>query len=422
MIDMRQVTGAIFLVVSALRMTGGVPPLAAASPSQSAQSRSSEAILPFRINVPNAVLADLNERLARTRFPSEIDGAGWDYGTNLAYMKELVTYWRTKFDWREQERRLNQLPQFKTTIDGVEVHFVHQRSSRSGATPLVFIHGWPGSFVEVTKIIGPLTEPAAHGGRAEDAFNVVALSLPGYGFSGKPTQPGYSNRRIAGIIAQLMARLGYSRYGAQGGDWGGFIVRQLGLVDPNHLIGLHSNFCVAANSPGGANPNEGVPPEELRRIDANRGKAANETAYSQLQGTKPQTLGYSLNDSPAGLAAWIVEKFRTWSDSDGNVEKHFTKDELLTNIMIYWVTETGPSSVRLYYENRKDPGLQGRVEVPFACARFPGEFLFNSSRKSVEASYNVQQYTEMPRGGHFAALEEPELLVNDVREFFRGRR
>jgi pimeloyl-ACP methyl ester carboxylesterase len=423
MIDIRNFTRAVLLTAAALTMTGHrVAELKAAPSNGNFQAQRGDAVVPFRIKVPDAVLTDLRERLARTRFPSEIEGSGWDYGTNLAYLKELVGYWRTKFDWREQERRLNQLPQFKTTIDGVEMHFVHKRSGRPGATPLVFIHGWPGSFVEVTKIIGPLTEPAASGGRPDDAFDVVAVSLPGYGFSGKPTQPGYSNRRIAGMIAQLMARLGYARYGAQGGDWGGFIVRQLGLVDPTHLIGLHSNFCLAGAPAGAGNPNEGVSSEELQRIDALRARTANETAYSQLQGTKPQTLGYSLNDSPAGLAAWIVEKFRTWSDSGGNVEKHFTKDELLTNIMIYWVTETGPSSVRLYYENRKDPGLQGRVEVPFGCARFPMEPFANAPRKWIEASYNVQHYTEMPRGGHFAALEEPELLVNDVREFFRGRR
>jgi microsomal epoxide hydrolase len=422
MIDIRKLTAAAFLTLTTLTMTGHqVARLTAAPSNESAQAGSNEAIVPFRINVPDTVLADLKERLARTRFPGEIEGAGWDYGTNLAYLKELVAYWQTKFDWRAQERRLNQLPQFKTTIDGVEMHFVHQRSSRPNATPLVFVHGWPGSFFEVTKIIGPLTEPTAHGGKPEDAFNVVAVSLPGYGFSGKPTQPGYSNRRIAAIIAQLMARLGYSRYGAQGGDWGGFIVRQLGLIDPTHLIGVHSNFCIAG-APPGPNPNEGVPAEELKRIEATRARTANESAYQQLQGTKPQTLGYSLNDSPAGLAAWIVEKFRTWSDSDGNVERRFTKDELLTNIMIYWVTETGPSSVRLYYENRRDAGLQGRVEVPFACARFPLEPFGNAPRKWIEASYNVQHYTEMPRGGHFAALEEPELLVNDIRDFFRGRR
>ncbi len=289
-------------------------------------------------------------------FPSEIEGSGWDYGTNLAYLRELVTYWRTTFDWRAQERKLNQLPQFKTQIEGLDLHFIHKKSSRADAVPLVFVHGWPGSIVEVTKIIGPLTEPPP----GEVAFHVVAISLPGYGFSDKPKQGGVSNRRIAGMIAQLMARLGYQRYGAQGGDWGGFIVRQLGLLDPQHLIGVHSNMCVTGPPPG-PDPNAGVPPEELKRVDAARARALNESAYSQLQGTKPQTLGYSLNDSPAGLAAWIVEKFRTWSDSGGDVEKKFTKDELLTNIMIYWATETGPSSVRLYYENRRDPGLQGKM-------------------------------------------------------------
>ena len=314
------------------------------------------------------------------------------------------------------------MPQFTTSIDGIDFHFVHQRSSRSDAIPLVFIHGWPGSFWEVTKIIGPLTNPTAHGGRAEDAFHVVAVSLPGYGFSGKPRQPGVNNRKIAGMIAQLMSRLGYQRYGAQGGDWGAIIVRQLGLVDPTHLIGLHSNMCIAGAPQGAANPNEGVSAEELKRVEDARARTANETGYSQLQGTKPQTLGYSLNDSPAGLAAWIVEKFRTWSDSGGDVEKKFTKDELLTNVTIYWVTETGPSSVRLYYENRRDPGLQGRVEVPFACARFPGEPFAPAPRRWVEASHNLAQYTAMPRGGHFAALEEPQLLVDDVRKFFRGRR
>ena len=373
------------------------------------------AIVPFKIAVPDAVLTDLKDRLARTRFPSQIEGSGWDYGTNLSYLRELVTYWQTKFDWRAQERKLNQLPQFKTNIDGLDIHFIHQKSSRTDAIPLVFVHGWPGSVLEVTKIIGPLTEPPP----GEIAFHVVALSLPGYGFSDKPKERGVSNRRIAGIIAQLMARLGYQRYGAQGGDWGGFIVRQLGLVDPQHLIGLHSNMCVAGPAPG-SNPNEGVPPEELKRIEAMRQRSANESAYSQLQGTKPQTLGYSLNDSPAGLAAWIVEKFRTWSDSNGNVESKFTKDELLTNITIYWVTETGPSSVRLYYENRMDPGLQGKVQVPFACAIFPFEMFVMPPKQWVEASYNLVQYTVMPRGGHFAAMEEPGLLVDDVRKFFKG--
>jgi pimeloyl-ACP methyl ester carboxylesterase len=414
----------VILATATLALTGQVAPrsagieLAGAAPAQA----DSNAIVPFRINVPDAVMTDLKERLARTRFPDEIDGAGWEYGTNLAYLKELVAYWRTTFNWRQQERSLNQLPQFKTTIDGVEIHFVHQRSRRPDAMPLVFIHGWPGSFFEVTKIIGPLTDPAAQGGRPEDAFHVVAISLPGYGFSGKPRQPGYSARRMATVVAQLMARLGYTRYAAQGGDWGGIIIRQLGLVDPAHLIGLHSNLCIAGAPAGVANPNEGVPPDELRRIDGARARIASETGYQQIQGTKPQSLGYGLNDSPAALAAWIVEKFRAWSDSDGNVEKRFTKDELLTNVTIYWVTGTGASSVRLYYENRKDPGLQGRIEVPFACAQFPKEPFGTAPRRWIEAQYNVMRYTTMPRGGHFAAMEEPELLVQDIREFFRGRR
>jgi len=382
---------------------------------------SNDAIVRFRINVSDTTLKDLNERLARTRFPSEIEQSGWEYGTNLAYLKELVTYWRTKYDWRAQERKLNQLPQYTTTIDGVVIHFVHQRSSQANAIPLVMIHGWPGSFFEFTKVIGPLTEPTAFGGPAADAFHVVAISLPGYGFSGKPRSPGYSPARIARIVAQLMARLGYTRYGAQGGDWGASIVRQLGLVDREHLIGLHSNMCLA-NAPPGSNPNDGVPEADLKRVQAAQSRSANELGYFQIQSTRPMTLGYGLNDSPAGLAAWIVEKFRAWSDSDGDVEKKFTKDELLTNVMIYWVTESGPSSVRIYYENRIDAGLTGRVEVPFACARFPREMFAIVPTKWLEAQYNLQQLTEMPRGGHFAALEEPQLLVEDVRKFFRGRR
>ena len=392
----------------------------AATPYARAQP-ASEALVPYRINVADATLKDLRGRLANTRFPSEIENSGWEYGTNLAYLKELVTYWRTTFNWREQERRLNQLPQFTTVIDGVSIHFVHQRSSNPNAMPLVMIHGWPGSFFEFTKVIGPLTEPAKFGGNAADAFHVVALSLPGYGFSGRPRSGGYNPTRMARTVAQLMARLGYARYAAQGGDWGASIVRQLGLVDAPHLIGLHSNMCLA-NPPPGPNPNDGVPDAEMKRVQAAQARSANELGYFQIQSTRPMTLGYGLNDSPAGLAAWIVEKFRAWSDSGGNVETKFTKDDLLTNIMIYWVTESAPSSVRLYFENRVDGGLTGRVEVPFACARFPREMFAIAPTKWLEAQYNLQQLTDMPRGGHFAAMEEPQLLVDDVRKFFRGRR
>ena len=379
------------------------------------------AIVPFRIAVSDRVLTDLQRRLENTRCPSQIDGSGWDYGTDLAYMRELVAYWRHKYDWRAHERRLNQLPQFKTTIDGLEIHFVHQRSLVPQAKPLILIHGWPGSFMEFTKIIDRFTDPVRFGASDRDAFHVVALSLPGFGFSSKPTARGFSPRKIAEVVSKLMTRLGYERYGAQGGDWGGIIVRQLGLLDQSRLIGLHSNMCVAPALTG-PNATQGVSAEELKRIDAIRERMATEIGYQQIQSTKPMTLGYGLNDSPVGLAAWIVEKFRTWSDSQGRVESRFSKDELLTNIMIYWVTESGPSSARIYFENRVDPGAQGRVEVPFACARFPAEVFANVPRKAVEAAYNVVQYTEMASGGHFAALEEPELLAADVRKFFRNLR
>lgn len=395
--------------------------MAVCRPSVAAQGRGSDAVRPYTIAVPDRVLTDLRDRLARTRWPSEIPDTGWDYGANLGYMKDLVQYWRTTFNWREQEKKLNALPQFVTQVDGIDVHFVHQKSSHPNAMPIMLIHGWPGSIIEFAKIIGPLTEPTKHGGTAADAFHVVALSLPGYGFSSKPQARAYSNKRIASMIATLMARLGYTRYAAQGGDWGGIIVRQLGLTDPQHLIGLHSNLCIA-NQPPGPNPFEGVLDDERKMVEAVRARLATEQGYSNVQGTKPMTLGFGLNDSPVGLAAWIVEKFHTWSDSNGNVESKFSKDELLTNVTIYWATETGPSSVRLYYENRTDPQLNGRVEVPFACARFPKELFGVVPRKWIEAQYKVEQFTDMPRGGHFAALEEPQLLVDDMRKFFRGRK
>jgi epoxide hydrolase len=377
-----------------------------------------DAIVPFTIRVDDAVLTDLKQRLARTRFPGEITNSDWDYGTNLAYLKELVAYWRDRYDWRAAERRLNQFDQFKTNIDGLDVHFIHQRSQNPNAMPVAMTHGWPGSVVEFTKVIGPLTDPAAHGGNASDSFHVVAISLPGFGFSGKPTERGYSPERIAGIVAKLMARLGYTRYGLQGGDWGSSISRFAAINDASHVAGLHLNFCLAGPPPGAKDPNEGVTPAELERSRARQAYFDNERGYFLEQSTKPQTIGYSLDDSPAGLAAWIVEKFRSWSDVDGVVEKKFTKDELLTNIMIYWVTQSGASSARIYYENQRAKPPQKRVEVPTGCAVFPKEISI-APRRWVEAQYNVTRWTEMPRGGHFAAMEEPDLFVDDVRAFFR---
>ena len=386
-----------------------------------ASYRGQDSIVPFKIHVADSVLTDLKQRLARTRFPGEIAGSDWDYGTNLAYLKELVTYWREKFDWRAAEQRLNQFDQFTTNIDGLDIHFIHQRSKNPNAMPLAVTHGWPGSIVEFTKIIGPLTDPAAHGGNPNDAFHVVAISLPGFGFSGKPTERGYSPERIAGIIAKLMARLGYSRYGLQGGDWGSSISRFVALNDASHVAGLHLNFCLAGPPAGAKDPNEGVTPAELERTRARQTFFDTERGYFLEQSTKPQTIGYGLDDSPAGLAAWIVEKFRSWSDSNGNVEQKFTKDELLTNITLYWVTQSGTSSARIYYENQRAKPPQGRVQVPTACAVFPKEISI-APRRWVEAQYNVTRWTEMPRGGHFAALEEPGLLVDDLRAFFRTLR
>jgi len=314
-----------------------------------------ERIDPFKIAVENAVVRDVKLRLARTRWPDQIDGAAWEYGVPLAYMKDLVEYWQTKYDWREQERRLNQLDQFVTRIDGLDIHFVHVRSKEKNALPLVITHGWPGSFCEFHKIIGPLTDPAAHGGKAEDAFHVVCPSLPGFAFSSKPKERGWSSQRMAEVVAKLMARLGYERYGAQGGDWGSGVTRWLAASDGGHCIGGHSNF-PSASQPAD-DPMRGVSPKELERLQQRRKELNDHYAYAAIQSTRPLTLGYGLNDSPAALAAWITDKFWAWSDHGGNLDNSFTKDELLTNIMIYWVTDTMPSSVRIYYESQLDDAV-----------------------------------------------------------------
>lgn len=379
---------------------------------------------PFEIAVPDADLRDLRDRLERTRFPDQIPGAGWRYGTELEYLKELCAYWREKYDWREHERRLNALDHFRTEIEGLGLHFVHARSRHAGALPLLITHGWPGSIFEFTKIIPRLTDPEAHGGRAEDAFHVVCPSLPGYAWSDPPREPGWDPRRVARLEAALMTELGYARYGAQGGDWGAIITAWLGALDASHLAGIHLNMVVAAPPSGAASAVEGVPPEELAWLEQGRRFRDEETGYQQIQGTRPQSLGYGLNDSPAGLAAWIVEKFRAWSDCGGDVERSFSKDELLTNVMIYWTTQSIASSTRIYYEMRHAGAgavPPDRIEVPTGVAVFPGE-IYKAPRKWVEARYDLKHWSVMPRGGHFAALEEPELLAGELREFFRPLR
>lgn len=380
------------------------------------------AIRPFRIAVPESVLADLKARLKNPRIPDPLKGSGWDLGTDTVYLRQLVDYWRDRFDWRAAERRLNQMEQFTTTIDGLPVHFVHRRSTHANAMPLLVTHGWPGSIAEFTKIIGPLTDPPAHGGQPSDAFHVVMPSIPGFGYSGKPSEAGWDPARIAKLEAALMARLGYTRYGVQGGDWGSIISTQVALADPAHVAGVHLNMCTGAPPPG-PDPNAGLSEKELARLKVRQSFQAEETGYQQIQGTKPQTIGIALNDSPVALAAWIVEKFRTWCDCGGNPESIFTKDELLTNITLYWVTETAASSARIYYESRHptSPPDTSRIEIPTACADFPQEIIW-APRRWLERRYNITRWTEMPKGGHFAAMEQPQLLVDDVRGFFRALR
>jgi microsomal epoxide hydrolase len=376
-------------------------------------------VRPFKIAVPDAVLDDLRDRLARTRWPDQLPGSGWDYGTDLATLQALCEHWRTGYDWRAAERELNQWPQFTTDIDGIHVHFLHVRSQHTDAIPLCITHGWPGSVAEFTEIIGRLTDPIAFGGDAADAFHVVAPSMPGYGFSGPTTVAGVDIRRVAAVNAALMARLGYERYVAQGGDWGGIATAHLGQLDAEHLLGIHVNMAIPR--PPDGDPMAGVQPDEVQGLVDMAHFRDHETGYQRIQGTKPQTLAYGLTDSPAGLAGWILEKFRTWSDCDGDVIARFGMDRLLTNITIYWVTGTINSSTRLYCESTRSGGLgalDGRVEVPTAIAMFPHE-LYRPPRSWCEQVYDVQQFTHMPSGGHFAAMEEPDLLVDDIRRFVR---
>ncbi len=386
------------------------------------------AIRPYTIQVADAVIEDLKARLALTRIPDQIPNTGWDYGTDMVYLRELIDYWRNDFDWREQESALNEFDQFVTQIDGVDVHFIHQRSTHEDAMPLLLTHGWPGSIAEFRKIIGPLTQPELYGGDPADAFHVVAPSLPGFGFSGKPEERGYNPERMAHTLAALMQRLGYARYGAQGGDWGAIINRIHAYQYAERLIGLHSNF-VLANPPADQAVLDAVPEAEMAAREQRQAFMLNEVGYQQIQGTKPQSLGVALNDSPAGLAAWIVEKFHGWSDIDKRLpagyglEEKFTKDEILTNISLYWFTSSITSSARIYYENRNVAMQEplGFVTVPTAGAIFPSE-IYLTPRIWAEASYNIVRWTTMPQGGHFAAMEEPELLLEDVRAFFRTLR
>ncbi len=396
-------------------------------------------IVPFRVQIPSSVLADVKQRLSRVRFADELPDVGWDYGTNLEYLEGLVDYWRDKYDWRAQEKRLNQFDQFTTNIDGVDIHFIHRRSKNPDAMPLLLLNGWPSSMVEYSKVIGPLTDPVAYGGRAAESFDVVIPAMPGFGFSGKPRERGYDPERIARMWVQLMARLGYTRYSVHGSDWGSGIATRVALDDPAHVAALHLAGC------GGGAPAQAAPVAvasgQTRSVTASANSAvdaAHNLGYQEIQSTKPQTLGQGLSDSPVGLASWILEKWYGWSDHDGDIGKTFTKDEILTNIMIYWVTNSGASSARIYYESRHmlggalpaSPFVQptGRVTAPTGCGAFPSQYdrratavttNTEAARQGAEARYNLVHFTTMPHGGHFPALEQPVLWLDDVRAFFR---
>lgn len=380
-------------------------------------------ILPFKIDIPDAAIADLKRRLAATRMPDQLANTSWEYGTDSAYLAELIEYWQNDFDWRKQESELNQFDQFKTEIDGLDMHFIHQRSENPEAIPLMIVHGWPGSVAEFSKIIGPLTDPVAHGGDIADSYHVIAPSLPGFGFSERPNDPGYSPEKFAHILAALMERLGYEQYAIAGGDWGAIINRYLANNYPDRLIGLHSNM-VLASPPQDEAQREDITEAERSLRDARTAYMQNEVGYQQIQRTKPQSLGYGLNDSPAGLAAWIVEKFHGWSDipqgADGYLDDNFSKNELLTNISIYWFTETITSSARIYYESSKTPVAKPieYIDVPTGVAVYPAE-IYITPRSWVAASYDLRHYSLMEEGGHFAALEQPDSYVNELNTFFR---
>ncbi|WP_370947497.1 epoxide hydrolase family protein [Amycolatopsis sp. cg5] len=364
----------------------------------------SEAIRPFRVDIPQSALDDLTDRLARTRWPDELPGVGWSYGIPASYLKELAEYWRTSYDWRAEEELLNRFPQFTTTIDGQNVHFLHVRSPDENAMPLVLTHGWPGSIVEFLDIIEPLTEP-----ESGQAFHLVIPSIPGFGFSGPTTETGWDVPRIARAWAELMRRLGYERYAAQGGDWGSGISRELGAIAPENVIGVHINMLFSFGTPES---------DEEKAVLAKNERYTRELAgYMQLQSTRPQTHGFGLADSPVGQLAWIVERFKEWTDSADRPEDAVDRDRMLTNVMLYWLTNTAASSSRIYKEAVPTYGRPIHVKVPVGVATFAHD-IAHPVRRMAEQTHNIVHWSEFERGGHFAAMEQPEALVEDMRKFF----
>jgi epoxide hydrolase len=374
-------------------------------------------VRPFRIETAESELADLRDRLLRTRWPERETTDDWSQGVPLAYLQEVVNYWATRYDWRAREARLNRFAQFETRLGGLDIHFIHVRSANANALPLIITHGWPGSIAEFQKVIEPLTDPAAHGGRDEDAFHVVCPSLPGYGFSDKPAAPGCGVERIAEFWDELMARLGYEQYVAQGGDWGAAVTTQIGMQNRGRCTAIHLNMPLAS-PPAEALKNPD--PAEARALALMKHYSEAESGYSILQATRPQTIGYGLADSPALQAAWILEKFWAWTDCDGHPENALTRDELLDNIMLYWLPGNGASSARLYWESFRKSFARNApaVSLPTGCSLFAKE-LSQPPRAWVERRYpNLTYWNELPKGGHFAAFEQPDLFVGELRRYF----
>ena len=377
----------------------------------------SDEIRSFRIDTPEEELLDLKRRLLATRWPDAETVDDWSQGIPLSYVQEVCEYWASEYDWRATEARLNSYDQYLTEIFGLDIHFLHIRSPVEAAMPLVMTHGWPGSIVEFLKVIGPLTDPVAHGGDASDAFHLVLPSLPGYGYSGKPTEPGWKVEKIADAWAQLAARLGYQWYGAQGGDWGAAVTTAIGFRDPEHCHGIHLNMVTARADPKA----EDLTELEIDALAGLKHYQDWDSGYSKQQSTRPQTVGYGLADSPSGQAAWILEKFWAWTDCNGHPENALSRDEMLDNVMMYWLPGAAASSARLYWESFRS-GSRDKVNIPVGCTIFPKE-IFRSSRRWAEKRYtNIVHWNRAERGGHFAAFEQPEIFVSEVRETFRGLR
>ena len=390
-------------------------------------------ILPFRVEIPEEELVDLRQRIAATRWPDRETVADRSQGVQLATIQELVRYWGSGYDWRKSEARLNALPQFVTNIDGVEIHFIHVRSRHPNAMPLILTHGWPGSIFEFVKVIGPLTDPTAYGGRAEDAFDVVIPSMPGYGFSGKPDSTGWGPDHIARAWDTLMKRLGYTRYVSQGGDWGAVVADAMGRQAPAGLLGIHVNMPatvppnIAKALSNGDPPPAGLSADEKTAFEQLDALYKRGSGYAAMMVTRPQTLGYSLSDSPAGLAAWFYDKFADWTYTGGHPERELTPDEMLDDITLYWLTNTGTSSARLYWENNNNnfnavEQKTADISIPVAVTVFPGE-IYQAPRSWAEQAYpDLGYYHRVDKGGHFAAWEQPELFAEELRAAFRPLR